>query len=178
MKGYKWVWWQFNQLFLNFSSWLSNQGYGRYWITRYFSMSSSALWIVLTCLVLVACIAKLKIDISAHLSYHNSSYKNCLSNSRMPVTRNIKSSNSVLVEDISWDDYFKFNADLLCPAHCWLPPAHKSYLHSNQAIIYLKFTHFGNINNPSSLVCLDRAVNSFRVIHSICLLSTYICWKC
>ena len=106
-------------------------------------------------LVLVACISKLKIDISAHLSYHNSSYKNCLSNSRMPVTRNIKSSNSVLVEDISWDDYFKFNADLLCPAYCWLPPAHKSYLHSNQAIIYLKFTHFGNINNPSSLVWLD-----------------------
>ena len=69
--------------------------------------------------------------------------------------------------------YFKFNVGLLWLHYLQHP--HKTYLHSNQAIIYLKFTHFGNINNPSSLVCLDRiptTVNSFRVIHSICLLST------
>ena len=72
--------------------------------------------------------------------------------------------------------YFKFNVGLLWLHYLQHP--HKTYLHSNQAIIYLKFTHFGNINNPSSLVCLDRiptTVNSFRVIHSICLeLSTYM----
>lgn len=51
-----------------------------------------------------------------------------------------------------------------------MPGPHKSYLHSNQAIIYLKFTHFGNINNQAGPSYLDPLDNSQQyTLH----LSTY-----
>ena len=62
-----------------------------------------------------------------------------------------------------WEQYFKFNVGLLCLA------PHKSYLHSNQAIIYLKFTHFGHINNQAGPSHLDPLDNSQQYTPFVCL---------